>query len=460
MPLSFEGQQFEFQDLVTHLKTSRKDIENPEAFVGSLEQEQGVALDERFFEDDVGKWGRFFLISPARNVNKWRVTADSIPKRIKTFEGRPFISEPNLEHFGAENMSSPLEIIRKQDEFRMGIIKKVTFDSKTGEGDAVVLFDKTPEAERVWLDMKAGNAFFVSPAIAGEFVEVNGERIYQDWFGLHLARVTNPAYGVFHASIKATCEGDERKCVQNLIATASTLLESNDTFNFSGFSCAKNMSMNDPETPFEETEAGKAIAGIATELDGLKKKVETSFEQLENKTSDPSPKGQTTPVKSNISDGDQSQASATEDVKPDPTVAQEMDDLKKKSPVLAQEMENLKEQAQAADEDLRERLTEDVLETEKAEGELMDEPKTAAEEETRKVELEKMDTASLKATSVAATASLNKVSAMASKFGKTSVATQFQKTRLVRMPNNGVGTASVNGNQGYKNMQDIKESWL
>lgn len=445
MPISFEGQQFEFQDLVTHLKTSRKDIENPEAFVGSLEKEQGVALSERFFEDDVGKWGKFFLISPARNVNKWRVTANSIPKRIKTFEGRPFISEPNLEHFGAENMSSPLEIIRKQDEFRMGIIKKVVFDSKTGEGDALVLFDKTPEAERVWLDMKAGNAFFVSPAIAGEFVEVNGERIYQDWFGLHLARVANPAYGVFHASIKATCEGDERKCIQNLIATAATLLESNDTFNFSGFSCAKNMSMNnDPETPFEETEAGKALSSLAAEIKGVKEKVETSFEQLDNKTSDPSPKGQTTPVKSNISDGDQSQASAADDPEKNPSHA------------VAQEMEELKKQAQAADEDLRERLTEDVLETEKAEGELMDEPKTAADEETRKAELDKMDTASLKSASVAAIASLNKVSAMASKFGKTSVAAGFQKVRVVRMPQ-GVGTASV---QGYKNMRDIKESWL
>jgi len=270
LPISFEGQQFEFQDLVTHLKTTRKDIENPEAFVGSLEKEQGVALSERFFEDDQGKWGKFFLISPARNVNKWKVTKASIPRRIKTFKGRPFISEPNLEHFGAENMSSPLEIIRKQDEFKMGIIKEVTLDESTLEGDALVLFDKTPEAERVWADLKAGNAFYVSPAIAGEFVELNGERIYQDWFGLHLARVANPAYGVFHASLKATCEGDEKKCIQNLIATAAVMLDSNDTFNFTGFSCGRNMSTtNDPETPFEETEAGKAIAGLATELDGL-----------------------------------------------------------------------------------------------------------------------------------------------------------------------------------------------
>ena len=73
MPISFEGESFEFKDLVTHLKTNRKDIENPEAFVGSLEKEQGVALSDRFFEDETGKWGLFFLISPARNVNKWRV---------------------------------------------------------------------------------------------------------------------------------------------------------------------------------------------------------------------------------------------------------------------------------------------------------------------------------------------------------------------------------------------------
>ena len=363
MPISFEGQQFEFEDLVTHLKVKRKDIENPEAFVGSLEKEQGIDLSDRFFEDDKGKWGRFFLISPDRNVNRWRVTKPSIPKRIKTFVNRPFISEPNLEHFGAENMSSPLEIIKKQEDFRVGNIEKITFDEKTFEGDALVLFDKTPEAERVWQDLKAGNAFYVSPAIAGEFVDLNGERIYQDWFGLHLARVANPAYGVFHASIKATCEGDEKKCVQNLIATASAMLESNDTFNFTGFKTCKNMSTEN-NTPFEETEAGKAIAALSAEMKELKKDVETSFEQLPNKTSDPPTKGQTTPVKDPGSDGNQAQASE------DPKQTEQ-----------AQELEKVKEQAQAAEDDLKERLSEDVLEAESAENDLLGEnPRTATEE--------------------------------------------------------------------------------
>ena len=445
MPISFDGQQFDFQELVTHLSANRKDIENPEAFVGSLEQEQGVALSERFFEDENGKWGRFFLISPARNVNKWRVTKPSIPKRIQTFVDRPFISEPGLAHFGAENMKSPLEIIRKQDEFRVGLIKKVPFDEKKGEGDALVLFDKTPKAERVWADLKAGNAFYVSPAIAGEFVEVNGERIYQDWFGLHLARVANPAYGVFHASIKATCEGDEKKCIQNLIATASAMLEANDSFKFTGFSCSNTMSTeNNPETPKEETETANKIAALAAELETMKEKVnkvETSFEQLDDTAPDPSPKGKTEPVKNSGSDGKQAQAAEEE----------------KKSQETAAEMEKLKESAHAAEDDLRERLTEDVLEAESAETDLMDEePKTAAEEETRKTELAKMDIASLKQTSVAATASLNKVSAMASKFGKQSVATDFTKVRVIRKP--GVGTASTQ-RTGYKNSKDIKESW-
>lgn len=448
MPISFEGQQFEFQDLVTHLKSSRKDIENPEAFVGSLESEQGVSLDERFFEDESGKWGKFFLISPARNVNRWRVTKDSIPKRIKTFVGRPFISEPNLEHFGAENMASPLEIIQKQDEFRMGLIKKVIYNPKTEEGDALVLFDKTPEAERVWHDLKAGNAFYVSPAIAGEFVDIAGERIYQDWFGLHLARVANPAYGVFHASIKATCEGDEKKCVQNLIATAAVMLEANDSFKFTGFSCARNMSTeNIPETPKEEAETASKIAALAAELEVMKdkvKKVETSFEQLPDTTSEPSPKGQLTPVKSDISDSTQSQAALHGNVEPT-----------KKEAELAAEIDKLKETSTAADDDLRERLTEDVLETESAEMDLMGETRTAAEEETRKTELSAMDTPKLKETSTAATASLNKMTSLASKLGKTSVAANFNKVRVIRKP--GVATAS---GHGYKNSKDIKESWI
>ena len=342
----------------------------------------------------------------------------------------------------------------------MGIIKKVKYDPKTEEGEAAVLFDKNPKAERVWQDLKDGNAFYVSPAIAGEFVEVDGERIYQDWFGLHLARVANPAYGVFHASIKATCEGDEKKCIQNLIATASVLLESNDTFNFTGFSCANNMSMlenkktdTSNDTPFEDTDAGKAIASLAAEIKDVKdsvKKVETSFEKLPDTAPDPSPKGQLVPVKDPNSDSSQSQAAIDEKVQ---TATDE------KIQEQATEIEKLKEVSQANEDDLKTRLATDVVESETSEGELMDEvPKTAAEDETRVAELKEMETASLKALSISAAASLQKVSAMASKFGKTSVATNLHsKVRLVHTP--GVGTASKNNN-GYKNLRDIKKRWL
>ena len=445
MPISFEGQQFEFQELVTHLKTNRKGIENPEKFVGSLEKEQGVALEDRFFEDDEGKWGLFFLILPSTNVNKWKVTKPSIPKRIKTFEGRPFISEPNLEHFGAENMQV-LEIIRKQDEFRVGIMKKVKYDPKTEEGEVAVLFDKTPFAERVWQDMKDGNAFFVSPAIAGEFEEVNGVRIYKDWIGLHLARVANPAYGTFHASIKATCEGDERMCIQNLIATASVALNSNDTFNFTGFSCAKNMSTEEPK--FEDTDAGKALIGLAADIDKLKKDVETSFEDLQNKTADPPEKGQMEIQKSKLTPGETQETAATDEPTPKET-AQETPKEKE----LAQKLDDLEKRTETAEEDLKSRLTEDILETESAEDEIMGEDiKTAQQEEERKTELAKMDAPELKTTLAAATASLTKVSALAAKFGgKPSVATKFNKVRSIYSP--GVSTASA---KGYKNSNEIK----
>lgn len=451
MPLTFDGQQFEFQELVTYLKTHRKDIENPEAYVGTLEKEQGVDLGERFYEDEQGKWGKFFLISPNRNVNRWRVVPDSIPKRIRTFIGRPYISEPNLEHFGAENMESPLEIIQKQEEFRAGTIKNIQYDDKTGEGLAIVLFDKTPFGDRVWEDLKKGHAFYTSPAIAGEFTDVNGERIYRDWFGLHLARVAKPAFDVFHASLKATCEGDEKKCVQNLIATASKQLKSNDSLKLLGFSCANNMeSNNDPSTPFEETEAGKAIAALAMEIKDMKEKVETSYEQLPNKTSEPSMKGQTTPVNDPSSDGKQSQASVAMDHEDKPEEA---------SAAESEEMKKVKEQAQAAEDDLKERLSQDVLEAESAETDLMGEtPRTAAEEETRKAELSSMDIASLKKEVSAATASLNKISAMASKFGRPNMASNFQKSRLVRQPSGtGVGTASSGS---YKSTRDIKGGWM
>lgn len=277
------------------------------------------AYGTELFERDGKKFAKFFLISDARNLKGWQVAKASIPKRIRTFIGRPFVSEPGLAHFGADNMSLN-QVLVEQERFRAGTIVDVTQDPVTNIAAAIVEFANNNLGNSVWSELQQGKAIYVSPAVAGTSVNQNGTSLFTDWFGLHLARVDSPAYGVFHASIKATCEGDERKCVEQLIASASVLISSNDSFNFAGFSCSKDMMSSTSQiTSTAQTEDEKKklmeenaslkqqIASITKEVADIKEKMKgTAFEPLGNDDTEnkpePSMQGQTTPVTDPITD--------------------------------------------------------------------------------------------------------------------------------------------------------------
>jgi hypothetical protein len=175
-----------------------------------------------FFQKDGANFAKFFLINGQENLKGWRVTEASLPKFLKTFIGKPFISEPELAHFGADDMPVH-EVMQAQEEFRVGDIVDVTFDPKTTQAEAIVKFHNTPEGEKIWNEIQAGKAIYVSPAVAGFSFDnpKNGQPVFVEWYGLHLARVDNPAYGVFHASLKKTCTGDEKHCLDMLIASAN-----------------------------------------------------------------------------------------------------------------------------------------------------------------------------------------------------------------------------------------------
>jgi len=173
-----------------------------------------------FFQKDGSNFGKFFLINGQENLKGWRVTVESLPKFLKTFIGKPFVSEPELKHFGADDMPVH-EVMQVQEDFRVGDIVDVTYDPKTTQAEAIVKFHNTPEGEKIWNEIQNGEAIYVSPAVAG--FSIDGERgaIFVEWYGLHLARVSNPAYGVFHASLKKTCTGKDKECLDMLVASAN-----------------------------------------------------------------------------------------------------------------------------------------------------------------------------------------------------------------------------------------------
>jgi len=231
---------------------------------------------DQLFEKNGKRFAKIFLISDSANMKKWAVTPDSIAKRIRTFIGRPYISEPALGHFDSDHL--PIhEILQKQEKYRAGTIREVV-TSSTGTSYAIVEFADTPLGEKAWKEMKNGKAIYSSPAVAGFSVQENGVKTFFDWFGLHLARVDSPAYGVFHASLKQTCEGDERKCMDMLVASASLNMENcshiSNTPNCSQMQ-AQNLEkgwaeMTDEEKKKKHEEMLNANASLKAENDKLK----------------------------------------------------------------------------------------------------------------------------------------------------------------------------------------------
>jgi hypothetical protein len=246
----------EFQDFADCV-SKNKDKDNPEAFCGFIQKSiEGATANvlkianakykvkpatasgcsvmclatASFFQKDGANFAKFFLINGQENLKGWRVTEASLPKFLKTFIGKPFISEPDLAHFGADDLEVH-EVMQEQEKFRVGDIVDVTFDPKTTQAEAIVKFHNTPEGERIWNEIQKGEAIYVSPAVAGFSMEnpKNGQPIFVEWYGLHLARVENPAYGVFHASLKKTCTGDEKHCLDMLIASANIHTNGSDS---------------------------------------------------------------------------------------------------------------------------------------------------------------------------------------------------------------------------------------
>ena len=163
------------------------------------------------------------------NKNFWHVTEESIPKFARTFIGMPFVddggnnpeNDGKKRHFGAEKMSLD-EILTKQEDFRVGNIIDVEQRTVNGSTELFAIVE-IPDDE-LFEELKSGEGIFVSPAITGRPIKTPaGTLLYDQWHGLHLARVDDPAYGVMRASIKQTCEGSEKQCIKSLISSAATL---------------------------------------------------------------------------------------------------------------------------------------------------------------------------------------------------------------------------------------------
>ena len=326
MPISFDGKIWEFQELVSWLEANRPDIDCPKCFVGKLEQEQnatssGVATaaaimqgstivadlgHDHLFEKNGKKFAKIFLISSVENLKKWKVTAESVPRRLRTFIKRPYISEPGLAHFDTDQI--PIEeTLKKQEKFRAGTIQDVVVEN--GIAYAVVEFENNELGNRAWREMKNGKAIYSSPAVAGIWKMVDGVKTFVDWFGLHLARVDKPAYGVFHATIKETCEGSERECIRNLVTASASYLEDSSEilhkFTHSQMSTVITGQEECPPGPEGEDCRSKKMQQMSASLSDIKGKIDKLVAAI------PGSEGKTTPVTDPVGGEKQKQPKAT-----------------------------------------------------------------------------------------------------------------------------------------------------
>ncbi len=181
------------------------------------------------FTKDGKNFLRVFLLNTEINKNFWHVTPESIQIFARTFIGMPYIDDggnnPEQDgqkrHFGAENMSAD-EILRIQETFRIGNIIDVEVRQVESGPELYAIVEVTDQ--KTFDEINAGKDIFVSPAITGRPTrQPCGTLLYDQWHGLHLARVSDPAYGIMRASIKQTCEGPERQCIKSLISSAAGL---------------------------------------------------------------------------------------------------------------------------------------------------------------------------------------------------------------------------------------------
>jgi hypothetical protein len=366
-----------------------------------------------FFQKDGNNFGKFFLINGQENLKGWRVTEASLPKFLKTFIGKPFISEPDLAHFGADDMPVH-EVMQAQEEFRVGDIVDVTFDPKTTQAEAIVKFHNTPSGEKIWNEIQAGKAIYVSPAVAGfSFDSPEGNPIFVEWYGLHLARVENPAYGVFHASLKKTCTGDEKHCLDMLIASANihTTVESSSIISKTS-SIVKMAEENIGSTKDSEKQKGVDSPSVEGGTDDTEEVKELRDENAS--------------LKSKVASLEKSTATVQS---------------------LTKQVADLEEKQEEAEEEEKKEVAEDIIEKKK-------EVESSAEDEEMTEEEVKEETASLMKKSLASLKEIQGIYKSASAGLEKQVASLTDRvgSKIVRVPS----VASANKDSKKVTMETIR----
>ena len=200
--------------------------ESARKICGAIEQnaastKQEPQIVEKFTNQKGKLFVRAFLIDPSLNLNKWAVTEESIAKNINTFIGKPLVLTENFDHPGAE-LETLNHWLAYQETFRVGTIIDIVPRKNPSVGSTAyfAIIEITNEDLKHSIQNNEVPVY-VSPAIAEPFHEGTASldhaaHAISEWTGIHLAIVSEPAYGIKRAVISETCGGDRAGCLLQL----------------------------------------------------------------------------------------------------------------------------------------------------------------------------------------------------------------------------------------------------
>ncbi len=161
------------------------------------------------FTDNGRLYLKAFLLDSTVSLNDWGVTTASLAKNINTFIGKPLVLTEDYSHPVPENEDSLDHWLTYQEDFRIGTIVDVV----PKDSAYYALIEVTdPDAKKAIEGGAIPN--YVSPAIAQLGFEASTK--INNWTGVHLAIVDEPAFTVKKATITASCGGDSEQCLLQL----------------------------------------------------------------------------------------------------------------------------------------------------------------------------------------------------------------------------------------------------
>lgn len=232
-----------FSDCVTAFQKKGKSADAAKAICGKMEQQSASTTAAATIQEGNNNrlFVKAFLIDDSLNINRWRVSKESIDKNINSFIGKPLIlylnAHKEFDHPApAQGQFETLNHwLSYQETFRIGSIIDIVTKPHPSIPNArtyhAIIEVTHPDAKTSLRDNKV--PVYVSPAIA-EFVHPkaggdnkapqaaaivdpeSGGALVNEWTGVHLAIVNEPAFGVKKATISASCGGSEESCLLQL----------------------------------------------------------------------------------------------------------------------------------------------------------------------------------------------------------------------------------------------------